>query len=253
LAIMEIKIATWNITGGRYLRPPNSAEYGEEDVNLLKLHLAKLNADVVCLQENHINPNRSIAQDLATDLEMHHVFQSSASLSYIDPRYGLGSAIISKFPLTCGKTYTLPYPEFTLRGTDGRKVKVNEKTLQVAEMMGVAIANVHLHPIDFWQRSYESGVGRQLARTTEGTLYNLESPFILCGDFHMNKPVEVFYDFCDAFGVKDALPDKPTHPNRQRTIQKPDHILYSQRVVPIDSGIIQTYTDHYLCWALLAI
>ena len=58
---MEFTIATWNIAGGRPIRTDGLFDYADEDINYFADELRKINPDVICLQETHMNDERSVA------------------------------------------------------------------------------------------------------------------------------------------------------------------------------------------------
>lgn len=90
---MRIKLASWNIAGG--------IKYKEltEDIDYLRDVIREINPDIICLQENHINQERSLARDAFKD-SYQFITEINVSPSHNDSKYELGLAVLSKFEIT---------------------------------------------------------------------------------------------------------------------------------------------------------
>ena len=73
----------------------------------------------------------------------------------------------------------------------------------------------------------------------------------MCGDFNFNEIKNIYPELFNKYKLTDALPSKTTRPTNNDNSENPDHILYSNEFKCIDSKIIKTDTDHYLCVAEL--
>jgi exonuclease III len=90
-----VRIVTWNIAGGCKIGR-EAFNYHEEDIDYFVDQLAKLNADVICLQESHTNDHRSLAEVIAKALGGYKVADAPLSPSHINPDYQLAIAILGK-------------------------------------------------------------------------------------------------------------------------------------------------------------
>jgi endonuclease/exonuclease/phosphatase family metal-dependent hydrolase len=249
-----MKIATWNIAGGHTVKSASHFDYNEEDVAYFARHLAETESDIICLQETHLNTDRSIAREIADKLGGYRCFETSVSKSHIDDDYQLGMAILSKIGLSNPENILFPKPDFDLYFKDGRPAEKHDKALQKATANGVNIANMQLLPIMVFGYTYLEGEGKKLAYIIDRLMTeNLNPPVILCGDFGMSvKYAETFPELFEKLKLQNSLPDVPTYhiPHELAKINAPDRIYYSTDTLEvIDSGVIVTETDHYLCWS----
>lgn len=242
-----MRIASWNIAGGRRIKSLKLFDYEEENLPYFIDELGKVSSDIICLQEIHLNKKRSIAEEIADNLGLSYCFDIDASHSHIDSSYSLGNSIISKFPFKEKVSYTLPYPEFDLIWSDGRKVDIHHKVLQIIKVDGFSVANTQMLPIQIWGYDYDKGEGTNLSKSIEKVFLKVKNPAILCGDFNFNNPQKIFPIFFKTHFLEDATPKVVTRPGGKR--ETPDHIFYTREFELKDSGVIKTQTDHYLCWA----
>lgn len=139
--MQKIKLASWNIAGGRPIRSAKSAfDYNEEDINYFVAELKKVDPNIVCLQESHTNSERNIAKEIAKGLGMKNVLNTPKNKSHIDPKFMLGDAIVSKLQFETTDVYQYPDPDFELYFPDGRRADVHHKTLQVVKIGDIFIA-----------------------------------------------------------------------------------------------------------------
>lgn len=244
----SLKIISWNIAGGRPSKSDNLFDYETENLDYFVQAIAPLKPDILCLQETHTNPQRSLAQQLAKLLHMPYVFNSPASPSHIDPHYQLGTAILSQHPFETTACIPLPNPLFDLFWPDGRKAGTHARNLQIVQIQGIYIANLHLLPIHYFGYTYTEGLGLDFARQIEKIMLNLQLPLLLVGDFNQNEPQKAFPDLLAK--LTEALPpNQETCPdfNGKKLIH--DHIYFSSDFRLLSSHILQTHSDHYLCFA----
>ena len=115
----QLKIASWNIAGAHAIKSLNQFDYQREDINYFAEQLRAIDADIICLQETHLNMDRSVAKEMAALLGYSYVYDIDVSPSHIDENYRLGNAIISRLPLKHKKDVFYPFPEFELRFPNG--------------------------------------------------------------------------------------------------------------------------------------
>lgn len=243
---MEITIATWNIAGGHLLRSGEVFDYGPEEVGYFAEQLRAVDPDVVCLQETHRNATRSVAQEIADALGGYACVEQENSPSHIDPAYTLGNAVLSRLPILRSEEHLFAYPDFPLVLSDGRPAVRHEKGFQIIALDGVGVMNLQMQPLRSLGTPYDTKEGSAFARQMEVQLLEHRSgSMLVCGDFNVDHASELYPEFLE--GMYNALPDAPTRPGNKRT----DYLFASPEFQVKASGIIETQTDHYLCWATL--
>lgn len=242
---MRLRIATWNIAAARKLLSANKFDYSkEEEIDYFADQLNLLKLDVVCLQESHANTTDSLSVRLSELIGMPHVSETRGCPSHIDPAYRLTTAIMAKEPFTKEKAYLLPHPPADLK-YEGRIVPPYDRYAQTVSFARCTIANIHTEPLAGFGLNYESGEGNALAQEIDGILSdNLARPLLFAADFNMMDLSRTLPTLIGTFDLHEALPDEPTKPSGKR----PDHILYSPEWRILDSGVVRTQSDHYLCW-----
>ena len=250
----RLRIATWNIAGGRKARSAQRFDYHGRDLGYFAEQLRAIAADVVCLQEVEYAAGEDFAAQLADSAGLPHVFQTPMHASHIDTNYDLAQVMLSRRPLAKQRAVPQPYPAFPLHRPNGEPAQRFVKYLQVAELDGVQIGNVQTQPLEFLGTPYESENGRRYAAEV-GDMFIRElcPPVLLAGDFcadlHTRHVVDIYGPACAALLLHDALPPGYTKPYGAG---RPDALFASPEFRVIDSAIVPTETGHFLCWAELA-
>lgn len=159
-----LKIASWNIAGGRTVRSLEHLDYETENLEYFADILRDVSPDILCLQEVHTNDDRSTARDLAGLLGYSHVYEDRLSPSHIDSNYEMGLAILSRQPLETPVNRLFPNPGYELVMPNGTTEACHEKGMQLTKYEGVTIANVQMLPVAVFGKSYETGDGVELAK-----------------------------------------------------------------------------------------
>ncbi len=244
---MQITIATWNIAGGRPIRSEGRFDYDAEDVEYFTKQLRLVNPDVVCLQETHINSERSVAKEIAQSLGL-RIHETAMSPSHIDSRYSLGNALLHKVSETKEQDYIFPYPSFSLVLPDGKPAAHHDKGFQIDDISTLSVVNLQMMPLKFLGTPYDSHNGEVFAKEMEDILLKyVRDSAVICGDFNFANPKQLYSRLLS--NRNDVLPDVPTRPEGKKT----DFIFVPEGIVCIDSGVIKTNTDHFLCWVTLEI
>jgi endonuclease/exonuclease/phosphatase family metal-dependent hydrolase len=244
---MEITIATWNIAGGHTIHDENEQfAYNPEDIAYFINELKDLAPDIICLQETHLNNERSIAHEIAGELGGLFCFEQDNSPSHIDPEYRLGNAVLSKYSFKKKGNFTLPNPNFPLKLPNEQER--HNKGFQVVEFDFGSLVNIQMLPLSFLGTPYDSDDGKTFAKEMEDYM-NLEcaSAHIICGDFNYKAASDLYSNLLS--GMIDTLPKAPTRPGEKKT----DYIFCRNEIKVLDAGIINTKTDHYLCWTKIGI
>lgn len=251
----KIRVVSWNIAGGRKIRSSKRFDYGDEDIKYFASNLKNINPDFICLQEVHFNNNQSTSSEICKILHDYKFIDFELSPSHIDPKSRLGMSVLSKSGPDNHKNLTYPYPEFDLHFPNGRLADRHDKGLQVIDFSRMFIANTQLLPLGIFGHYYDTDEGLVLAgQISDIFINNLSSPLIFCGDFgsdYNGKFYEIFKNVIKKFGLKDALMGMNTRnlDSINASKVKADYIFYSSHFKLLDSGIIETETDHFLCYA----
>jgi hypothetical protein len=228
-------------------------DYNQEDLAYFIQQLRLLHADVICLQETHSSDQRSVACEIAEQLGGYHVFESAMNPSHINPAFKLGTAILTKESFENAVCNEYPDPPFDLYFSNGKSAIRHPKGVQQLIYKGLNIANTALVPLVIFGYDYHAGEGKKLAGEIEQLLLReLQSPFVLCGDSGMsNEQATAFPKLFETFRIHNALPAVPTYHTTSEVggLNVPDVMYLSGgSVKQIDSGVVVTDTDHYLCW-----
>lgn len=252
----RLKVISWNIAGGRKVLSNKRFDYGSEDVSYFVKSIKPLNPDIICFQEIHFKKNSKATSDLVAEmLDGYSVCNYKLSPSHIDNNYFLGMSILSKMDVLGTSNIVYPYPEFSLYFKDGRKAQKHNKGLQIIKNDDFIIGNTQLLPIGIFGHTYTSKDGLFLIeKIITEQLNHLKRPVILCGDFgadYENRFYEVFDKLITTFDFVDSIRNYDTRNFDSSKINKfkTDYIFYSPEFKLINSGVIETQTDHFLCWA----
>lgn len=242
---MTVTIATWNIAGARPIKSAERFDYAPEDIGYFTEQLRAIDADVICLQETHLNKDRSVAKEIAEQLG-YHIHEAEMSPSHVDAAYSLGNAILYKEVPKSLHNFLFPYPFFKLLLPGGRVAARHNKGFQIAEFSFGMVVNMQMLPLGFLGTPYDSPDGLLFSEEMERTLLSeVRSPSIICGDFNFREP-KTQYAKLLANSV-NALPDVPTRPEEKKT----DFIFVSPEFRVQSSRVIETNSDHFLCVATL--
>ena len=161
--ITPLRIATWNIKHGRGMD-------GRLDLERTAAVIAKMDVDIVALQEVDDDVRRSGGVDQATWLAERLGMQASFGpfMDYQGGRYGL--AILSRIPIQRSEVWRLP---------DGHEPRV-ALSVDVVNRSGptITVAAVHFD----WVEDDDYRFAQ--ATETMRRLHELETPWIVLGDFN---------------------------------------------------------------------
>jgi hypothetical protein len=247
---MKIRVATWNVAGGRLVNSLDHFDYAKnEDLDYFSSQLEQLNLDIICLQESQFNDNDSFAKRLAKSLNFPYVAETPGCPSHVDKTYKMTPAIISKQPFDMEKPYLLPYPNFKLIHK-GKELPPFDRYLLEVKFNNFSVVTAHPEPLGMFDLTYESGEGNMLAKEIDGLIsHKFSKPVVFAVDFNFNDVSKVLPETFAKFSLSEALDADDTTPLGDH----PDHISFSDNFKVLDNGVIKTETDHYLCWAELEI
>ncbi len=242
----ELIIATWNIAGGRPMKSSERFDYAAEEIGYFADELRKINPDIICLQETHLNDERSVSRDLCEILADYHREEVSMSPSHVDEQYHLGNAILSKEIPKRVENIPYPDPRFPLTLPGGKPAIRHAKGFQAAYLGFGTIINTQMLPLAYLGTPYNALEGKSFAGEMENVLLSHPAE-IICGDLNYTDAKTLYVKLLKE--KVNALPDAPTRPGGKKT----DYIFVPESCNVISSGIVETNTDHYLCWAKISI
>lgn len=249
---MTITVASWNVAGGHTTNSSDRFDYNDENIDYFVQKLQEIHPNIVCLQETHSTRDGKArtAVEIAEALGLDVAISSSNSPSYIDSNYLLGNSVLTSLEYRGVNEILYPDPKGELHWPDGRVAETHHKNLQLLKFETFNVANNQMLPLSLFGMDYdEDGLGHELAEGINEVMSEMvTSPVIWCGDFNVNDPISI-YPVMKKLQLKDALPNRTTRPKEGTEFSKPDHILYSPEFTVIESDIIETQTDHYLCYA----
>ncbi len=234
-SIYTMRIATWNIAGNQtYPEKQEEPEYFVNSIN-------KIDPDILLLQEVHFKDDYSFSKKYFQNYP--YIFDSEVSPSHNNPEFRLGLSILSKHEIINEHTVTLLNPNLTKVLSNKKIIKSHEKAVQICSINGINIANIQLLPLHVFGTTYdnEEGFTRELE---DQLLQLLVLPTIFAGDFNHKEPQKIFPRLFSKLNLKDCLPGEPTFVYHSTN---PDHIYLPKSIKCINSKIIKSLTDHYLC------
>jgi len=244
-----MRIVTWNLRGGQ------TTASDSDPLDYFADQLRVLNPDVICLQEVHSEGANSDAATIGEKLGNYTCFHIAMNPSTIAEGKELGLAILTRdaheWP-TLREFPPLPVQPTTASGAPMPQERIGVQQINYAN---VVVGNVQLPRLVDLRQSYQDADNVGWVRTISETLASLPSPLILCGDFGIDAgPGETFATMFQDRHLQSALPAEAATYSRETLhsadLNAPDAIYYFTDALQIkDSGIVQTMTDHYLCWA----
>ena len=242
-------ICSWNIGGARPLVDISQKIFGEEDLSVVVHQLQRQNPDIICLQETHVNAERSLAHDIAEKLSGDFTCTDVPfSISHTDPQYQLALSLIAKGKAAVSSVL-LPAPDFPLFfKKDGRPAQRFGRPLIIADLGDLYVATLHLEPLYLFGLSHFEGQGQVYSEILNAALQELlpkDKPLVLAGDFNCEAPEKAF-SFLNDRELKEVLPVDRTVP-LGASQHHPDHIFVSHKLNVQSAHIIPGDLDHYLC------
>lgn len=170
----ELRVMSYNI---HHANPPSRA--GVIDVDAIAAVINKEKPDVVAVQEVDVNTKRSGLNEAALLAQKTHMnFYFARAIDYDGGQYGV--LILSRYPLSEGKTHPLP----TAAGTNGEPRVLATATIHV-NGRGLTIACTHMD-------AQRNDTNRLLQiRAIDSLLQKEQQPVILAGDLNAAPGGEV--------------------------------------------------------------
>lgn len=249
---MRLRLATWNIGGGR-TEPSPGAGFGDEHLAYFADELARLDADVVCLQETHAARAGADgqAESLATRLGLHCFSRPCDTVhrSHLDATQLLCVAVLSRLPLRDARFERLPNPRLEAESSNGPPLVSHDKGFVAAGLEGIDLYAGHMLPFELFARELTEPAFAGIRTALEDLVLASDRPRVLAGDLNHPEPERWLPRLVSA-GFQPAYRGVATEPVHGRQI---DHILVSREIDVTRARVTPGRADHYLCWADLEV
>ncbi|HYK08992.1 MAG TPA: endonuclease/exonuclease/phosphatase family protein [Candidatus Eisenbacteria bacterium] len=251
-----MRIATWNIAGGRtYLGHHPEAlpyGYGKENLSYFTQNLGRARPDIAVLQEVHTPKVGGISQaeSIANTLGFHTTKPIPYDNSHIQPDQHLSLATVSASPIEQGQFYTLPHLNLSITRPNGDVwTPFNPTGFHVVEVdhegQKVQVVNTHLHPFHYFERDFAESEFEEYRRAISDFFLSLSNrPTVIAGDFNYANLQTLLPDVFEKGGYTDAFSRSTTPEKGQQ-----DHILFSRHFQLDNADVQRGSADHYLCLA----
>lgn len=246
-----IKTLQWNIGGGLIRANQDPAEIGPYDhdglTHLLTI-IKKFNPDLITLQETHTHDREGYSQAklLAEALNLPYWINDVYDQSHLDPKQGLGQAIISRWPIT-NHTFTLFFnPQAKTVRPNGEIWTSHNKGITLATITHpikpLQIGTLHLIPFRKFNLDPLGELCQNLRQDIIKKIKPNQLPFLLQGDFNYNQStLKDFLPQLNQNTLAEIILTQPTTPKNRWY----DHLIY-QDLHHLNSTVItEVLTDHY--------
>ncbi len=243
-----MKIVTWNVAGFRRSNSLDTWDYSEIDFNYFADKTKSVDPDVICLQEVLIGEVDQVEQ-FAQLINYPYYVSVKMSPDHTGTNDWIGLGIISKSEITDIKKITLPYPEFPLVFPDGKEAKRFDKMIISGKINGQVVATTQLQPIHYWGYDYHEEPALSYAKEISKLIVDQGSEItVVTGDFQISDLQIPMSDLYQNLKIKDSLPDVFTRKRKNGKHTKSDHILVKENYEVVKSEVVETHTDHFMCF-----
>lgn len=247
--MITIKILTWNVGGGKILEPGKDvdkiASYNRDGFEHITQTIQAENPDIVTLQEVHKNEMYDLVEQYCKKLGYQYFVHDSTSPSHIDATYKLGHAIISKFPLSDHVFGLFKNPNLSVKWEDGSIAQSFDKGYSTVRVSlpetDVYVTTTHLVPFRRFSIDIDSPAAKQILSDVDNTLSSELMPYIITGDFNINRPI--LHDYLPNLleTMDEICLEYPTTPKGRMY----DHILFRGASLTEHHIASSVKTDHF--------
>ncbi|MBI4215756.1 MAG: endonuclease/exonuclease/phosphatase family protein [Parcubacteria group bacterium] len=254
---MLIKTAQWNIGGGKIRttgdNPKLEQSYSVDGMKEISAILKQHSPDIVTLQETHANSKLNQAEVISERIGLPYFFNDIYDQSHIEAGYGLGQAVISKYPIREHSFDFFYNPHYKVNRPDGSKWISHDKGLSVCQIelpdkTTLVIMTLHLIPFKIFginplgdeAKKVRDNIAAKINGSTQ------EKRFLLQGDFNFDRE-SLIPLLGDIFigNTQEALTRLGTTPKGK----KYDHIVFNG--IQLRNSTVDDYalTDHFPIFA----
>jgi hypothetical protein len=206
---------------------------------------------VVILQENHANETTSFSEEFQNQIQLSHKLDFQTNRSHIDPNYYLSLSTLARWPILDIKTVLFPNPHWKDQTKTGMELVSFDTGLTVCNINGINFINTQLLPELLFHKDYTTKEGAEYVRSFINSIPHLKGPVVLAGDFNSQKYMKWLQEFAASNGLTNALEHIPTRPTVHGDVFS-EGIYFSNDLNLLETKVIKTKTDHYLCYVELS-
>lgn len=247
---MQLKTVTWNIGGGKILKPDADpsllVSYSEEGLGEIIKTLKQIDADIITLQEAQGNELTNQVAYISEQLGFGNYLYDPTSQSHIDTTQSLGCGIISKHPIIehrAGYFYN-PNIEFDLEGT---LVKSHTKgyvqcLINMQDML-IRTTSLHLTPFRRMNIDLDGGVAQKILDSVTDEIRIQDECTLIQGDYNIDSETLSSYlkRLFEHGKLSEISLPWPTTPKGR----KYDHVLFKGMKLIGFQTYSTVKTDHY--------
>ena len=231
-------LATWNV--GEDERNENG-KLNLNSYDYIIKTIKEENIDIICLQEAIIKSENlpSVANHIKEHTDLKYIVEFELSDSHINIGSRMGVVICSKYKIDNHKNFILDNPNLIYHVDENTTYYSHDKGFIIANIKGFNIITGHCLPFHVFKKNPLDYVKIfEKADNEFINAYNLNSKFILCGDFN--------YDNVNSLFPKTMancidLINCPTRKDKQL-----DHFVISNKLKCSSSKVEDNIFDHKL-------
>lgn len=234
-----MRIATWNI-GEDEMNEDGKLDYSSYKYIIKKIEQEDL--DVLCLQEAIIKSDYlpSIADYIKQNSKLKYNIQYELSDSHINIGCRMGVVICSKYEIKKSELFMLDNPNLIYSVDSNVTYYSHDKGFIIANIKDYKIITGHCLPFHVFKKNPLDYIEIfECADKKFNSEFDLNSKFILCGDFNYDTVSDIFPNIMKK--CKDYI-DVPTRKDKQL-----DHIIVGNKIIISSKEILENNFDHKLC------
>lgn len=234
-----MRIATWNI-GEDETNKDGKLDYSSYEYILKRIKEEDI--DILCLQEAIIKSDYlpPIAEYIKQNSELKYNIQYELSDSHINIGCRMGVVICSKYEIKNSELFMLDNPNLVYSVDINITYYSHDKGFIIATIKNYKIITGHCLPFHVFKKNPLDYI--EIFETADkkfNSEYELNSDFILCGDFNYDNVNNIFPNIMK--NCKDLI-NVQTRKNKQL-----DHIIVSDKININSKEILENNFDHKLC------
>lgn len=256
---MHLKTLQWNI-GGAFIRDIDADPLLDESFENDGLHhiidvINDEKPDLITLQETHTGGGHIQAESIARACGYAHWCNYVHAQSHLEDGYGLGLAIISRFPFVSHQMVLFLNPKFQAVMPNGETWISHDKgvvrgIVTLPDGRALEVDSTHLTPLRRFGIEPFSDATLELRRDVAEKLRFTMQPAILQGDFNFDNPsLREFLPRMFVDGTEEILQEQGTTPAQR----KYDHVIYKGVEVMNSNVRTEVLTDHFPIVTMFAV
>lgn len=234
-----MRIATWNI-GEDETNKDGKLDYSSYEYILKRIKEEDI--DILCLQEAIIKSDYlpPIVEYIKQNSELKYNIQYELSDSHINIGCRMGVVICSKYEIKNSELFMLDNPNLVYSVDSNITYYSHDKGFIIANINDYKIITGHCLPFHVFKKNPLDYI--EIFETADkkfNSEYELNSDFILCGDFNYDNVNNIFPNIMK--NCKELI-DAPTRKDKQL-----DHIIVSDKININSKEVLENNFDHKLC------